>query len=186
MADILRGRTLIGHALKNDLKCLLLDHPKSMTRDTALYRPLTRPLRADERARISGAARGRGSRSLRELCKEHLGLEIQAGEHSSVDDARAALLLYRKCAVAWERELRTAGVHTQAERRNTHKASAKRSAERHANHEEPAAANGARRTVIRRRRRRRRTRAGSSRGSVRGRGKARGLVPQMTMIVDAL
>jgi hypothetical protein len=26
-----------------------------------------------------------------------------------VDDARAALLLYRKCAVAWERELRTAG-----------------------------------------------------------------------------
>lgn len=133
MADILRGRTLIGHALKNDLKCLLLDHPKSMTRDTALYRPLTRPLRADERARISGAARGRGSRSLRELCKEHLGLEIQAGEHSSVDDARAALLLYRKCAVAWERELRTAGVHTQAERRNnTHKASAKRSAERHA------------------------------------------------------
>lgn len=123
MADILRGRTLIGHALKNDLKCLLLDHPKSMTRDTALYRPLTRPLRADERARISGAARGRGSRSLRELCKEHLGLEIQAGEHSSVDDARAALLLYRKCAVAWERELRTAGVHT-------HKASAKRSAER--------------------------------------------------------
>ena len=133
MADILRGRTLIGHALKNDLKCLLLDHPKSMTRDTALYRPLTRPLRADERARISGAARGRGSRSLRELCKEHLGLEIQAGEHSSVDDARAALLLYRKCAVAWERELRTAGVHTQAERRNTHKASAKRSAERHAN-----------------------------------------------------
>jgi len=110
-ADILRGRTLIGHALKNDLKCLLLDHPKSMTRDTALYRPLTRPLRADERARISGAARGRGSRSLRELCKERLGLEIQAGEHSSVDDARAALLLYRKCAVAWERELRTAGVH---------------------------------------------------------------------------
>ena len=113
MADILKGRTLIGHALKNDLKCLLLDHPKSMMRDTALYRPLTRPLRADERARIGGAARGRGSRSLRELCKEHLGLEIQTGEHSSVDDARAALLLYRKCAVAWERELRTAGVSSE-------------------------------------------------------------------------
>ena len=110
MADILRGRTLIGHALKNDLKCLLLDHPRSMTRDTALYRPLTRPLRKNERARVAGASRGRGSRSLRELCAEHLGLEIQAGEHSSVDDARAALLLYRKCAVAWERELRTAGV----------------------------------------------------------------------------
>ena len=111
MADILRGRVLIGHALRNDLKCLLLDHPKSMTRDTATYRPLTRPLRANERMhdKKNGIARGRGSRSLRELCAQHLGLEIQAGEHSSVDDARAALLLYRKCAVAWERELRTAG-----------------------------------------------------------------------------
>ena len=109
MADILKGRVLIGHALRNDLKCLLLDHPKSMTRDTATYRPLTRPLRANERRHDKGVARGRGARSLRELCAQHLGLEIQAGEHSSVDDARAALLLYRKCAVAWERELRTAG-----------------------------------------------------------------------------
>ena len=109
MADILKGRILIGHALRNDLKCLLLDHPKSMTRDTATYRPLTRPLRANERRHDKGVARGRGARSLRELCAQHLGLEIQAGEHSSVDDARAALLLYRKCAVAWERELRTAG-----------------------------------------------------------------------------
>ena len=108
MANILKGRTLIGHALKNDLKCLFLDHPKSKTRDTALFRPLTRPLRANERAQDSGIARGRGSRSLKELCASHLGLEIQGGEHSSVDDARAALLLYKKCEVAWERELRVA------------------------------------------------------------------------------
>ena len=109
MADILRGRVLVGHALKNDLKCLLLDHPRRHTRDTALYRPLTRPLRANERAQNTGIARGRGSRSLRELCAQHLGLEIQAGEHSSVDDARAALLLYQKNAVAWERAIRAEG-----------------------------------------------------------------------------
>ena len=34
------------------------------------------------------------------------GLEIQKGEHSSVDDARAALLLYKKFAKQWEREVK--------------------------------------------------------------------------------
>lgn len=110
MAGILKGRILVGHALKNDLKCLLLDHPRSMTRDTALYRPLTRPLRPNERAQDSGIARGRGSRSLRELCFSHLGIQIQTGEHSSVDDARAALLLYKKNQIAWEREIRVSNV----------------------------------------------------------------------------
>ena len=109
MADILRGRVLVGHALKNDLRCLLLDHPRRLTRDTALYRPLTRPLRANERAQDTGIARGRGSRSLKELCAQHLGLEIQGGEHSSVDDARAALLLYQKHKHAWERAERVNG-----------------------------------------------------------------------------
>jgi RNA exonuclease 4 len=104
MADILRGRVLVGHALKNDLRVLLLDHPRRQTRDTALYRPLTRPLRANERAQDTGIARGRGSRSLKELCAQHLGLEIQGGEHSSVDDARAALLLYQANRRNWERD----------------------------------------------------------------------------------
>ena len=104
MADILKGRTLVGHALKNDLRVLLLDHPRRLTRDTALYRPLTRPLRANERAQDTGIARGRGSRSLKELCAQHLGLEIQGGEHSSVDDARAALLLYQANRRNWERD----------------------------------------------------------------------------------
>lgn len=35
-------------------------------------------------------------RSLRTLAVEQLGLTIQEGEHSPVDDARAALYLYHK------------------------------------------------------------------------------------------
>ena len=35
-------------------------------------------------------------RALRHLAAEQLGLAIQAGEHSPVDDARAALYLYQK------------------------------------------------------------------------------------------
>lgn len=37
VAEILRGRVLVGHALKNDLDVLLLKHPKSQIRDTSKY-----------------------------------------------------------------------------------------------------------------------------------------------------
>lgn len=105
LSELFRDRTLVGHSLKNDMKVLMLDHPKKDTRDTSLYHPLTRPLRAEERC-VPGAPRGRGCRSLRDLAAQHLGLVIQQGEHSSVDDARAALLLYKKFSRKWEQSLR--------------------------------------------------------------------------------
>ncbi|NXS24434.1 REXO4 exonuclease, partial [Mystacornis crossleyi] len=39
VAEILKGRILVGHALKNDLKVLLLDHPQKKIRDTQRYKP---------------------------------------------------------------------------------------------------------------------------------------------------
>lgn len=51
----------------------------------------------------------RRPQALRQLAKKELGLEIQTGEHSSVDDARAALYLYHKVRKEWERAAR-AGV----------------------------------------------------------------------------
>ncbi|ABO94874.1 predicted protein, partial [Ostreococcus lucimarinus CCE9901] len=105
MSELLRGRILVGHSLKNDMRVLMLDHPKRDTRDTSLYHPLTRPLRPEERC-VPGAPRGRGCRALRDLARQHLGLEIQKGEHSSVDDARATLALYKKFAKRWESALR--------------------------------------------------------------------------------
>ena len=107
MSELLRGRILVGHSLKNDMRVLMLDHPKRDTRDTSLYHPLTRPLRPEERC-VPGAPRGRGCRALRDLARQHLGLEIQKGEHSSVDDARATLALYKKFAKQWESALRRA------------------------------------------------------------------------------
>lgn len=68
-------------------QALLLSHPRKLIRDTARYPPLMR-------ATIPG--RRPKPRALRHLALEHLGLTIQAGEHSPVDDARAALYLYQK------------------------------------------------------------------------------------------
>ena len=107
MSELLRGKILVGHSLKNDMRALMLDHPKRDTRDTSLYHPLTRPLRPEERC-VPGAPRGRGCRALRDLARQHVGLDIQGGEHSSVDDARAALALYKKFAKKWEASLRLA------------------------------------------------------------------------------
>ena len=35
VAALLKGRVLVGHAVYNDLKVLMLSHPKKHTRDTA-------------------------------------------------------------------------------------------------------------------------------------------------------
>ncbi|KAJ3272965.1 3'-5' exonuclease [Borealophlyctis nickersoniae] len=92
VAEILKDRIVVGHALKNDFAALLLDHPHRLIRDTSQYKPF--------RAR----ARGK-SPALRKLARELLGLEIQRGEHSSVEDARVAMLLYRSVRSEWERML---------------------------------------------------------------------------------
>ena len=51
----------------------------------------------------------RRPRALRHLADQELGIAIQDGSHSSVDDARAALYLYQKHSVTWERALRLPG-----------------------------------------------------------------------------
>eukprot|EP00850_Spirogloea_muscicola_P008115 SM000042S15382 [mRNA] locus=s42:671966:673997:- [translate_table: standard] len=92
VAGLLKGRVLVGHALHNDLKALLLSHPKRDTRDTQRYKPLR-------------GKRGQ-ARALRHLAAEVLGATIQQGQHSPVEDARAALYIYLHHRPAWEQNLR--------------------------------------------------------------------------------
>jgi RNA exonuclease 4 len=75
VAAILKGKILVGHALKNDLLALMLKHNRSQIRDTARYRPYMRP-----HGRKGGKFK---PRKLKELCKQFLKLTIQEGEHDS-------------------------------------------------------------------------------------------------------
>jgi len=79
----LKGRILVGHAIRKDLKMLMLKHPANDIRDTSCHPPF--------RDRVMGR-----TPSLKMLAKELLGLDIQTGEHSSVEDARVAMLLYKQ------------------------------------------------------------------------------------------
>ncbi|CAG8000983.1 unnamed protein product [Penicillium salamii] len=91
IAEIMNGRILVGHAVSNDLDALLLGHPKRDIRDTSKHPPYRK---------IAGG----GSPRLKVLAEEFLGLKIQDGAHSSVEDARATMALYRREKDAFERE----------------------------------------------------------------------------------
>ncbi|XP_036983594.2 RNA exonuclease 4 isoform X1 [Artibeus jamaicensis] len=93
VADMLRGRVLVGHALHNDLKVLLLDHPKRKIRDTQKYKPFKSQVRS-------------GRPSLKLLAERVLGIRVQQAEHCSVQDAQAAMRLYILVKKEWERQAR--------------------------------------------------------------------------------
>ncbi|KAG0566354.1 hypothetical protein KC19_7G057400 [Ceratodon purpureus] len=92
--ELLKGRILVGHALHNDLKVLMLTHPKKSMRDTHSYAPYCNNGRP---------------RALRHLASLYLGCQIQEGEHNSVEDARAAMALYQRVKDEWEKSLRYKG-----------------------------------------------------------------------------
>ncbi len=91
VAAILKGRIIVGHAIKNDLAVMMLGHTKRDIRDTS---------------RFSGFRKYSAGRtpSLRKLAKEILGVDIQKGDHSSIEDARATMLLFRSHKSAFDVE----------------------------------------------------------------------------------
>lgn len=84
---VLGGKIVIGHAVHNDFKALNYFHPQCLTRDTSRIPQLNR------RAGFPDT----GAVSLKRLTKQLLHRDIQVGKkgHSSVEDARATMELYR-------------------------------------------------------------------------------------------
>ncbi|XP_026471040.1 RNA exonuclease 4-like [Ctenocephalides felis] len=90
--EILKDCILIGHGLYFDFKVLKLRHPKHMIRDTALYKPFRK-------------FTGGKTPSLKLLAKEILNKQIQTGEHSSIEDACAAMQIYLLHEEEWEKAI---------------------------------------------------------------------------------
>nr|XP_046254888.1 interferon-stimulated 20 kDa exonuclease-like 2 [Scatophagus argus]XP_046254890.1 interferon-stimulated 20 kDa exonuclease-like 2 [Scatophagus argus] len=94
---LLAGKVVIGHAIHNDFKVLGYSHPAALTRDTSRIPLLnTRAGFAEHECA-----------SLKRLSKAILNRDIQAGKrgHSSVEDARATMELYKVVEVEWEGQL---------------------------------------------------------------------------------
>ena len=91
VAKLLDGRIVVGHAIKHDLEALLLGHSKRDIRDISRH-PAFRQLA------------GGKTPSLKKLAREVLGVDIQGGKHSSIEDARATMLLFRREKEGFEKE----------------------------------------------------------------------------------
>ncbi|XP_046890197.1 interferon-stimulated 20 kDa exonuclease-like 2 [Hypomesus transpacificus] len=94
---ILAGKVVIGHAIHNDFKALSYGHPARMTRDTSRIPLLNKKAGFPEK----------GCASLKRLTKALFNRDIQTGRrgHSSVEDAKATMELYKVVEVEWERTL---------------------------------------------------------------------------------
>jgi RNA exonuclease 4 len=91
VASIMKDRVVVGHSVHNDLEVLMASHPRHDIRDTARHPPFRK---------LAGGSWPR----LQILASELLGIKIQEGEHSSIEDARACMLLFRKDKMAFDRE----------------------------------------------------------------------------------
>lgn len=88
---VTKDTILVGHAIQNDLKSLSLSHRGSSVRDTLKY--------SEFRLLSSGKLP-----ALKRLAAHYLQLEIQGGQHSSVEDAQATMALYRMHQKSIEKE----------------------------------------------------------------------------------
>ncbi|KAK8937557.1 Small RNA degrading nuclease 2 [Platanthera guangdongensis] len=85
VAELIKGRILVGHALHNDLKVLLLSHPRKDIRDTSEYQPLFR-------CSVEFNPSGKDERGLLEiLAAEILDVKIQQKEHCSIKNECALM-----------------------------------------------------------------------------------------------
>lgn len=103
VTSILQGKILIGHGLKNDLAVTGIHHPWCDIRDTATYVPFMRT----QESRSAEDQSTLCPRKLKDLVFEKLGnhIQVMGKAHSPVEDAIAAMDLYKSVRSEWETEM---------------------------------------------------------------------------------
>ncbi|TCD70078.1 hypothetical protein EIP91_005060 [Steccherinum ochraceum] len=89
---LLRDRIIVGHSLWHFLSVMELSHPAIDTRDTALFLPFRKSLKYKSHAVVP----------LNTLVLKLMNRQIGCNGEIAVEDARAALDLYRSCEQTWE------------------------------------------------------------------------------------
>jgi len=94
--EIFRDKVVVGHDLRNDFTALNIMHPWYLLRDTAKYEPFMKPCPIEPNLLVP--------KKLKVLAKNKLDMMIQQDgeEHDSIEDATAAMELYKKARVKWE------------------------------------------------------------------------------------
>ena len=103
--ELVQDKVIVGHGLKNDFKVLnYYDHPWYLVRDTAKYEPFMKTT-SEAEATFKYPAGTLVPKKLKVLAKDKLGLLIQeeGKPHSPVEDAVAALELFKKHQGKWEK-----------------------------------------------------------------------------------
>ncbi|XP_048882206.1 interferon-stimulated 20 kDa exonuclease-like 2 [Brienomyrus brachyistius] len=94
---ILKEKVVVGHSIQNDFKVLHYTHPPGLTRDIATIPLLSKKAGFPEQQTVS----------LKKLSRILLKQDIQVGKmgHSSVEDAKASMDVYKTVEVEWEQHL---------------------------------------------------------------------------------
>ncbi|KAJ2928760.1 hypothetical protein H1R20_g8157, partial [Candolleomyces eurysporus] len=91
VANLLKGKILVGHSIWNDLSVLGIPHPAVATRDVALYQPFRNALRSPQQ-----------TVGLQTLAWQLLCRRCQDEQINPAENARVALDLYRSDESDWE------------------------------------------------------------------------------------
>ncbi|KAF9076200.1 ribonuclease H-like domain-containing protein [Rhodocollybia butyracea] len=95
VANIVKGNVIVGHSIWNDLSVLGIPHPAVDTRDVGLYQPFRNALRSQNHVV------GLQTLSWQLMCRR-----CQESEQNPLENARAALDLYRSDSKNWEDTIR--------------------------------------------------------------------------------
>ncbi|KAG8936344.1 hypothetical protein FRC03_000132 [Tulasnella sp. 419] len=93
VARFIQGKIVVGYQLYKDFSVLGLSHQAIDTRDVGLFLPFRNALGAQDMV------------SLVKLVEQLMRRTIQAGYQNPVEDARAALDLFRSYEEEWERSI---------------------------------------------------------------------------------